>query len=267
VTWFKVDDGFWSHPKTATLSDAAVTLWVRSGAYSCQHLTDGVIARPVLRLVGTEAAASELVAAGLWLDHPEGWAFHDWADYQPTKEDVEADRAAARERMRERRRNKRGKFAGSSPERSPEQTEKFAVRSSTPTRPDPTRPSTSNEVDNSRVDDAFARAYSHWPKKTERKKSLAKFKTAAGRYGVEFIEAHVVRFGEAYAATTERQFVPALNVWLNGERWTDDLPTAGPDVVDKQWQALMGGPADPCANGHRWTVDGTCANCTEERDG
>lgn len=117
------------------------------------------------------------------------------------------------------------------------------------------------------LDAAFARAYSHWPKKTERKKSLAKFKTAAGRHGVEFIEAQVKRFGEAYAATTERQFVPALNVWLNGERWTDDLPTASGEVVDKQWAALMGGPVDPCANGHRWTVDGTCANCVARRDG
>ncbi|WP_300345180.1 hypothetical protein [Nesterenkonia sp.] len=144
MTWFKVDDGFWSHPKTAMLSDAAVTLWVRAGAYSCQHLTDGVIARPVLRLVGTEDAAAELVDAGLWLVHPAGWEFHDWSDYQPTKADVEADRAAARERMRERRRNKRGKFEGSSPEHPANVREKFENRSSTPTRPDPT--TTSNEV-------------------------------------------------------------------------------------------------------------------------
>lgn len=148
MPWFKVDDGFWSHPKTATLSDAAVALWLRAGAYSCQHLTDGVIEKPVLRFVGAEGAAAELVDAGLWLDHPEGWAFHDWSDYQPTKADVEAERAAARERMRERRRNKRGKFEGSSPEQPAHVREKFENRSSTPTRPDPTRPSTSNEVDN-----------------------------------------------------------------------------------------------------------------------
>lgn len=145
MTWFKVDDGFWSHPKTATLSDAAVALWVRAGAYSCQHLTDGLIVRPVLRMVGTVEAAGELVEAGLWLHHPDGWVFHDWSDYQPTKADVEADRAAARERMRERRRNKQGKFAGSSPEQPANVREKFEVRSPTPTRPDPTRPSPSKD--------------------------------------------------------------------------------------------------------------------------
>ena len=142
IVWFKVDDGFWSHPKTATLSDSAVALWLRAGAYSCQHLTDGEIAAPVLRLLGEADAAAELVRVGLWIDQPGGWKFHDWDEYQITKADVEADRAAARERMRERRRNKQGKFARSSPEHA----ENFAGSSPTPTRPDPTRPSTSNEV-------------------------------------------------------------------------------------------------------------------------
>ena len=140
MPWFKVDDGFWSHPKTATLSDAAVTLWVRAGAYSCQHLTDGVIRRPVLRLVGTAEAAVELVEANLWVEAADGWRFHDWDHYQPTKADVEAERAAARERMRERRRNKQGRFAGSSAEHPANVREKFGDGSSTPTRPDPSRP-------------------------------------------------------------------------------------------------------------------------------
>ena len=71
----------------------------------------------------------------------------------------------------------------------------------------------------------FDRAYSHWPKKVERKKSIEKFRAVARRHGLEFITAKVIEFGDAYAATTAKQFVPALNVWLNGERWTDDLPT------------------------------------------
>lgn len=74
------------------------------------------------------------------------------------------------------------------------------------------------------VDGEFERAYASWPKKTERKKSLDKFKVAVNRHGLEFVTAKVIEFGEAYARTTEKQFVPALNVWLNGERWTDDLP-------------------------------------------
>lgn len=87
----------------------------------------------------------------------------------------------------------------------------------------------SGEVASPRVtEDDFDKAYSHWPKKTERAKSFDKFKAAAKKLGLDVITAHVIRFGDAYALTTERRFVPALNVWLNGERWTDDLP--GTDV-------------------------------------
>jgi hypothetical protein len=72
----------------------------------------------------------------------------------------------------------------------------------------------------------FDDAYSHWPKKTERKQSLAKFKIAARKIQPDLLAQHVKRFGDAYAATTERNFVPALSVWLGNERWNDDLPQA-----------------------------------------
>ncbi len=70
----------------------------------------------------------------------------------------------------------------------------------------------------------FDDAYSHWPKKVERKKSFEKFKQAAKHMDATLLSQHIARFGDAYAATTERQFVPALNVWLAGERWADELP-------------------------------------------
>ncbi|WP_437582702.1 hypothetical protein ACSAGD_10580 [Paramicrobacterium sp. CJ85] len=148
MTWFKVDDGFWSHPKTATLSDAAVTLWVRAGAYSCQHLTDGVIARTVLRLVGTEDAAGELVAAGLWLEHPEGWVFHDWGDYQETRDAVRKRRDDWRERQRRSRVKAEQKRRESSNESDSESRvthgETHGVSQGVPSRPVPS--TTSNEV-------------------------------------------------------------------------------------------------------------------------
>jgi hypothetical protein len=74
------------------------------------------------------------------------------------------------------------------------------------------------------LESLFDDAYSHWPKKVERKKSLDKFKIAARRIDPELLRQHIIRFGDAYAATTDTQFVPALAVWLNGERWNDELP-------------------------------------------
>ena len=72
----------------------------------------------------------------------------------------------------------------------------------------------------------FESAYSHWPKKVERKVALERFKSATKRIPIDDLVQSIVTFGDAYAATTEKQFVPALGVWLNGDRWTDDLPTA-----------------------------------------
>ena len=71
----------------------------------------------------------------------------------------------------------------------------------------------------------FEKAYSRWPKKVERKKSLEKFILAAKKRDAVELASDIVRFGDAYrVAVDDVQFVPALNVWLNGERWTDELP-------------------------------------------
>lgn len=112
----------------------------------------------------------------------------------------------------------------------------------------------------------FERAWIHWPKKVERKKSLAAFIKAAKTRDLETLIADITRFGTAYANTTERRFVPALVVWLNGERWTDEPPTASTDVINAQWNAAMGEVrADPCAGGHKWVSDGSCVRCPEIR--
>jgi len=74
------------------------------------------------------------------------------------------------------------------------------------------------------LESEFADAWKHWPKKVERKEAFDRFKRAAKRIDVEELVAAVIRFGDAYAATTDRQFVPALGVWLNGDRWNDELP-------------------------------------------
>lgn len=168
MAWFKVDDGFWSHPKTATLSDAAVTLWVRAGAYSCQHLTDGVIKAPVLRLLGDREAAVELVAAGLWVEASDGWRFHDWDEYQETSETVKQRRADARERQRRARevaaKKRRESRDVSRVTDSVTDSVSHGVSSLYPTRPDPTRPdpSSSNEEEGGAAPAPTCGKHSHW---------------------------------------------------------------------------------------------------------
>lgn len=91
--WFKVDDSFFSNPKTAMLSDGATALWLRSGSWSAQQLTDGFIpARMVPMFRGSDDSVRELCDVGLWErdDERDGYWFHDWSDYQPDGEEVDA---------------------------------------------------------------------------------------------------------------------------------------------------------------------------------
>ena len=145
MAWFKVDDGFWSHPKTLALSNDAIALWLRSGTWSCQQLTDGLIPHHALAMFGIPAAAvGELVDVGYWEPATDGYLFHDWAEYQEASEKVKERRTAARNRMKAvRANNERTKSERSQPVR-----DVFAESSPNPdpTRPDPTRPTTSNEV-------------------------------------------------------------------------------------------------------------------------
>lgn len=91
--WFKVDDSFYSNPKTAMLSDGATALWLRSGSWSAQQLTGGFVpARMVPMFRSSDDSVRELCDAGLWAydEQKDGYQFHDWSDYQPDGEEVDA---------------------------------------------------------------------------------------------------------------------------------------------------------------------------------
>jgi len=90
MTWFKVDDSFHSHPKVLASRPAALGLWVVAGSWSSANLTGGFVSDQVVsRLVpGAAKLARELVTVGLWTRTKGGYQFHDWSDYQPTKEEA-----------------------------------------------------------------------------------------------------------------------------------------------------------------------------------
>ncbi len=75
-------------------------MWACGLSYAAQYLTDGVIARaavPTLLDFGNVdefTIADDLVAAGLWEFHPAGYVIHDYLDYNPSKAQVLAERAA-----------------------------------------------------------------------------------------------------------------------------------------------------------------------------
>lgn len=108
MPWFRVDDTLNAHPKARTAGLPAMGLWVVAGAYSAQYLTEGFVPEwYVASWPSGKKHAARLVAAGLWSRAPEGWQFHQWEERQPTKEQVEADRAKTRDRQRKYRDKRR----------------------------------------------------------------------------------------------------------------------------------------------------------------
>jgi hypothetical protein len=131
MTWFKVDDTLGSHPKARAAGLAAMGLWVVAGAWSSQHLTEGFVPDWFVNSWPSgQKRAANLVQSGLWIEADSGFRFHQWEERNPSKEQVESERAAARERQRKHRESKRDAVV------SHGVTD--GVTNRTPTRPDPT---------------------------------------------------------------------------------------------------------------------------------
>lgn len=129
MPWFKVDDALAMHVKAFTAGNAALGLWVRAGSWSMHQLTDGFIPQGVVgALGGTWDEAAALVNARLWHQVDGGYQFHDWAEYQPTRAQVLAERAAATERKRASR------------SRSREVSQRDSERTDGGSPPSPSRP-------------------------------------------------------------------------------------------------------------------------------
>ena len=98
MPWVRVDDQRWLNPKVLMLSMEADCLDVRGMQWSSAQRRDGLVVRNALPLLcgGMPAGrtphdiAQELVDAGRWLPHPEGWLIHDFLEYQPSWADAEA---------------------------------------------------------------------------------------------------------------------------------------------------------------------------------
>lgn len=121
MPWFKIDDASHSHPKFMAAGNAALGLWLRCGAYSAQHLTEGIVPGAIAALYGTEPQARKLVKVGLW--HPAGhdcprcpqpkqgdFVVHDFFEggRNTTRAQHEANKKGAAERAAKSRANRKG---------------------------------------------------------------------------------------------------------------------------------------------------------------
>jgi hypothetical protein len=102
-----VDDNLAFHPKAILAQNPALGLWVRAGSWAAQQLSDGFVPREIARSLGTPSQIDRLITAGLWLPCGQGYEFHQWADRQLLRKDVEEKRAANAERIRKWREARR----------------------------------------------------------------------------------------------------------------------------------------------------------------
>ena len=93
MTWAKLDDLFPENEKVSGLNDGAFRLHIHALCYAARNLTDGRIPYSAKRgLGGTISRISELLDAGLWEVHEGGWVIHDYLEYNPSREQVQAQR-------------------------------------------------------------------------------------------------------------------------------------------------------------------------------
>ena len=100
MSWFKVDDGLHGHPKALDAGLPALGLWVVAGSWSAHYRLDGEVHPTLGRLFHGQRQAEQLVAVGLWEPTAAGWRMHDFLDFNPSAEQVQAERDAGAERAR-----------------------------------------------------------------------------------------------------------------------------------------------------------------------
>lgn len=90
MTWAKLDDGFFRHPKSRAAGKDGRALFVAGLCWAAAHLTDGHIGTAELGLIAAEAevrpgaTVRRLVETGLWEACADGWRIHDFHDFNPT---------------------------------------------------------------------------------------------------------------------------------------------------------------------------------------
>lgn len=101
MTWAKLDDAFYDHPKVLRAGEDAADLYVRALAYCSRYLTDGAIPVEALSRLSTRrnvrASAEKLVDTKLWERDGNVYRVHDYLAWNPSAEDIRKMRESKRD--------------------------------------------------------------------------------------------------------------------------------------------------------------------------
>ena len=104
MVYFQVDDILPFHHRVVEAGNAAVGVWVRAGAWSSGHGTDGFIPDAIAKSLGSARELKRLVDSGLWLRGDGGYEFYRWAeDASGGRRQISAREAEERKRKARQR--------------------------------------------------------------------------------------------------------------------------------------------------------------------
>lgn len=110
--WLKKDDRFPEHRKVRRLTDAQYRLHDTALHACAKDETDGLVTEAdiadMMHGGRLRRHVKALVDAGLWEAVADGWIIHDYLDYNPSHEQLEAKRRADRDRQEKWRRKRWG---------------------------------------------------------------------------------------------------------------------------------------------------------------
>lgn len=226
MAWFKVDDGFYTSLKFLSIprpmQAQAAGVWLLSGTWSADKMTDGFVPYTIFDLWEFDTdVIEELVKTGLW-DHDddrEGIWFHDWADYQPMREQLEAKSA-----LRNERAVKAANARWNKPDAKAMLTDAKPMLTDAP-EPVP-EPVLKHLTIASPLFDDF---WQLWPRREGKANAVKAWQKATKKIS----ESEIVEKARAYVTSPtvpEKQFVPHAATWLNGERWNDEPDPVKPDL-------------------------------------
>lgn len=241
MAWFKVDDGFYTSQKVMRipreLRPQAIGVWVLAGTWSADKMTDGIVPAHILNEFGcTTEIFDAMIKSGLWKLHEDVKPgddvvieYHDWKEYQPTREQMMAKReethakkVAAGRKGAEARWHKDSKAIA-------EDSKAIAIDSPEPV-PEPV-PIKNTPAPTALYFDDF---WNLWPRKEGKANAVKAYQKALKKIPeMELLEK--VGLYVNSPSRPEVKFVPHAATWLNGERWQDDYTPAKPEVDPDWW--------------------------------
>jgi hypothetical protein len=112
MSWIRIDDGFSTHRKLATIGANGVTIYIAGLCFCARHATGGRIDKAeVAQLwrfgrVPIAQTCLRLVAAKLWEDRGDHYIVHDYEQYNESADEIQRKRkhnSERQRRLRERR--------------------------------------------------------------------------------------------------------------------------------------------------------------------